>query len=169
MPNVVIVLILVISVVTDLRNRKILNIVTLPAILGALIYHFNSSGLEGFLFSGQGFLVGLGLFFIPFILGGIGAGDVKLLAALGAWKGAYFIFYTGIYAAIFSGIIALFILLKRRELGFTLNQILLSAIFWKSKKESLLVKDNKQSSVSSPYAVPIALGSVFTFLIEITL
>lgn len=83
MTNLVIFLILIISILTDLRNRKILNIVTLPAILVAFIYHFFTSGLDGLLFSGQGFLVGLGLLFIPFVMGGIGAGDVNTTCCRG--------------------------------------------------------------------------------------
>ena len=114
MTTLIIGLVLVISVITDFQNRKILNIVTLPAILGGCMYHFYTAGLEGFYFSGQGFLVGLGLLIIPFLMGGIGAGDVKLLAAIGAWKGTFFIFYTGIYAGIIGGIIALFIVKKKR-------------------------------------------------------
>jgi prepilin peptidase CpaA len=169
MPTLVIILILVISVVTDLCNRNILNIVTLPAILGALIYHFIFLGLEGFLFSGQGFLVGLGLLFIPFILGVIGAGDVKLLVAIGAWKGAIFVFYTGIYAAIIGGLIALFILLKRRELSFIIKKVLFTAVFFQSAKGSLLVQDDMKEAISIPFAVPIALGALYSFLMESTL
>jgi prepilin peptidase CpaA len=166
MPNLVIILILVISIITDLRDRKILNIVTLPAILTACIYHFFTSGLEGFYFSGQGFLVGLGLLIIPFLMGGIGAGDVKLLAAVGAWKGTFFIFYTGIYAGIVGGLIALFILLKRRQLISTLRRMLFSVIFLISAKGYLLNKDDEQGAISIPYAIPIALGACLTFLME---
>lgn len=169
MSNLVIAIILVISIMTDLRYRKILNIVTLPAILVAFIYYSFTFSLEGFFFSGQGFLVGLGLLIIPFIMGGIGAGDVKLLAAVGAWKGPIFIFYTGIYAGIIGGLIALFILLKRRELIFTLKKMLFSVVFLKSTKGSLLNKDDVQGSLSIPYAIPIALGALLTFLMELNL
>ena len=166
MPNLVVILILVISIITDLRYRKILNIVTLPAILAACLYHFYTSGLEGFYFSGQGFLIGLGLLIIPFLMGGIGAGDVKLLAAIGAWKGTFFIFYTGIYAGIIGGFIALFILLKRRELLFTLKKMLFSVIFFITAKGNLLNKDEEHPAISIPYAIPIALGALLTLLME---
>ncbi|MGB5944825.1 A24 family peptidase [Paenisporosarcina sp.] len=166
MTTLIIGLVLVISVITDFQDRKILNIVTLPAILGGCMYHFYTAGLEGFYFSGQGFLVGLGLLIIPFLMGGIGAGDVKLLAAIGAWKGTFFIFYTGIYAGIIGGIIALFILLKRRELIFTLKKMLFSVIFLITAKGYLLNKDEEHTAISIPYAIPIALGAFLTFLME---
>ena len=166
MPNLVVILILVISIITDLRYRKILNIVTLPAILGGCFYHFYTAGLEGFYFSGQGFLVGLGLLIFPFLMGGIGAGDVKLLAAIGAWKGTFFIFYTGIYAGIIGGLIALLIILKRREFVFTLKRMLFSVAFLKSAKGYLVIKDDVHGSFSIPYAISIALGALLTFLME---
>ena len=166
MPTIIIGLVLVISVITDFQDRKILNIVTLPAILGGCMYHFYTAGLEGFYFSGQGFLVGLGLLIIPFLMGGIGAGDVKLLAAVGAWKGTFFIFYTGIYAGILGGLIALFILLKRRQLIYTLKRMLFAVIFLISAKGYLLNKDDEHSVIGIPYAIPIALGVCLTFLME---
>jgi len=160
-------LILIISIITDLRNRKILNVVTLPAILVAFIYHFFTSSFDGLLFSGLGFLVGLGLLFIPFVMGGIGAGDVKLLAAVGAWKGTLFILYTGIYAGIIGGLIALVILIKKRQLGFTLKSMLFSVVFLRGTKGSLQISDRMNNSVSIPYAIPIALGVILTFFMEV--
>ncbi|MFD1780936.1 prepilin peptidase [Fredinandcohnia salidurans] len=166
MENVIICLILIISVITDLRNRKILNIVTFPAILGGLIYFTSFSGFDGFLFSGKGFLVGLGLLFIPFVMGGIGAGDVKLLAAIGAWKGAMFVFYTGIYAALFGGLIAIIVLIKQRKLGFTFKSILFSLVFFRGTQGSLNISSGSQGTISIPYAIPITIGALLTFIWE---
>ncbi|MFD1039290.1 prepilin peptidase [Virgibacillus byunsanensis] len=169
MANLAVFLILIISTITDLRNRKILNMVTLPAILVALIYHWFTTSLDGFIFSGLGFLVGLGLLFIPFIMGGIGAGDVKLLAAVGAWKGTMFVLYTGVYAAIIGGLISLIILIKRRQFGFTLKSMLFSILYLKGTKGSLQVPSDTKQPVSIPYAIPIALGALLTFLMEANL
>ncbi len=166
MTNLAIILILLISTLTDLRSRKILNIVTMPAIILALAFHLITSGLDGLFFSGQGFLVGIGLLFIPFVMGGIGAGDVKLLAAVGAWKGTSFVLYTGIYAGIFGGLIALFILIKRKQLVFTVKNMLFSLLFLKSTKGSLEIPNDTQNNVSIPYAIPIALGAFMTFIME---
>ncbi|MEC5423992.1 prepilin peptidase [Virgibacillus sp. C22-A2] len=165
MTNLAIILILLISIITDLRNRKVLNIVTLPAILIALIYHTVITGFEGFAFSSLGFLVGLGLLFIPFILGGIGAGDVKLLAAVGAWKGTMFVLYTGVFAGVIGGIIALLILLKRKQLGSTLKNMVFSFVFLKGNKGSLQLPADTHNPVSIPYAVPIALGALAAYLV----
>jgi Flp pilus assembly protein protease CpaA len=59
--------------------------------------------LDGLLFSLAGFLAGFTLFFILWILGACGGGDVKLLAALGAWVGGYLVFWVlaGTVAVVF--------------------------------------------------------------------
>ena len=165
MTTIALILILTISVFTDLRNRKILNIITMPAILIAIIYHSVTSGFNGLLFSGQGFLVGLGIFIIPFIMGGIGAGDVKLLAAVGAWKGTVFVLYTGVYGAIIGGLISIVILLKQRRLVSTLKQMLFSIFYLKSAKGPLFI-DETESTMSIPYAIPIAVGALLAYLLE---
>ncbi len=158
--NIMIAIVLLISVVTDVRQRKILNVVTLPAILLGFLFHGVTSGLDGLLMSGLGFLVGLGLLIIPFIKGGIGAGDVKLLAAVGAWKGAVFVIYTTLFGAAIGGIISLFILLKNRRLRSTLQQTLSSSLVFNNEK----ILSHK--SLSIPYAVPLAIGAILAFVME---
>jgi prepilin peptidase CpaA len=73
--------------VTDLRSRRIPNVLTFGASAAAVLFLGVSAGWAGVLWSLEGWAVGC-LFFLPwFLLGGMGAGDVKLLAALGAWVG----------------------------------------------------------------------------------
>lgn len=166
--NIAIAVVLLISIVTDVRHRKILNLVTLPAILTGFLFHVVTSGLNGFFFSGIGFLVGLGLLVIPFIMGGIGAGDVKLLAAIGAWKGAVFVCYTTLFGAAVGGVIALFILLKRKRFLFTLKHSLFSFRVLKNQK-TLQELDETYGYVSIPYAVPIAIGAILALVMEMYL
>ena len=72
---------------TDLRSRRIPNWLTGGAATMALAYHLWTGGPSALLLSLAGLLVGGAIFFLPFALGGLGGGDVKLLAALGAWAG----------------------------------------------------------------------------------
>ncbi len=74
-------------IITDIKERKILNIVTLPTIIFGLIIIYYSSWFGRISFSGKGFLLVLGYLLIPYLLGGMGAGDVKLMAAIGALNG----------------------------------------------------------------------------------
>jgi prepilin peptidase CpaA len=162
MLNYFLITILIVSLYTDLKNRKILNIVTLPGILIGLIYNTATGGLEGFLFSGKGFLLGLGLFLIPFLRGGIGAGDVKLMAAIGALKGASFVFHAFLYTAIIGGLISLFILVKRMGFIESLKYTFFAfAIF----KENVGTLDQSASKdMSFPYGIAIFIGTMMAYI-----
>ena len=109
--NSLLILVLLICLITDLKSRKIYNKVIFPALLLSFCLHAFTPIGSGILFSLMGFAVGFGLLFIPYLMGGMGAGDVKLLALIGAIKGTTFVVITGIYMALLGGLIALFILL----------------------------------------------------------
>jgi prepilin peptidase CpaA len=75
------------AAVIDYRTQKIPNWLTVPSAIAALLFHLVSGGGTGFLWALAGFAVGFALLILPWILGGGGMGDVKLLAALGTWLG----------------------------------------------------------------------------------
>jgi prepilin peptidase CpaA len=81
--------ILVIAAAVDLRSSRIPNWLTFSAMGFALAMHTWLHSGHGTLFSLAGLGVGLGLFLFVYIAGGIGAGDVKLMAAVGSFVGAY--------------------------------------------------------------------------------
>ncbi len=91
----------------DLRTRRIPNLLTFGAALTALMVHGYAGGFSGLGMSLAGWLVGV-VFFLPFFaLGGMGGGDVKLLAALGAWLGPSAIVWVALYSSIAGGVMAL--------------------------------------------------------------
>lgn len=155
MINLVLVFSLIVSFLTDLKERRILNIITFPAILFGLGYHFFTEGLPGLAASGLGLLLGIGLLFIPFALGGMGAGDVKLLGAIGALKGSYFVFTTFIYMGLIGGVIAIFILLKKKELGLFFRKML----YFGANKNYFIPSNELNDHNSFPYGVAIVLGA----------
>ncbi|WP_102027451.1 A24 family peptidase [Salirhabdus sp. Marseille-P4669] len=154
MVETILILILIISLITDIKERRILNIVTLPTIVFAFSYHFISSGLDGLLFSVSGFFVGIGLLLIPFIMGGMGAGDVKLLAAIGALMGSLFVFYAFIYTALIGGLIAVILLAKKKELFSSFRRMLFAA---QTKTLDGVYKEDMHHAF--PYGVPIVFGT----------
>src|SRR5262245_50493918 len=95
--------------VTDLRSRRIPNVLTLGAALAAMVFAGVSGGWAALLSAGAGWVVGAAVFFLPFALGGLGAGDVKLLAALGAWLGPHDAIWVALYTGIAGGIGALIV------------------------------------------------------------
>lgn len=157
---IVLVTTLLISLITDIRKRKILNIVTLPAILIGFIYYITVFGWEGLLFSGKGFLVGTALLLIPYLLGGMGAGDVKLMAAIGALTGTMFTLYAFIYIALIGGIISLALIVKYRGFWNSIKSFFLTMFFLRSNFGTQKINANKESSILFPYGVPIVLGTI---------
>ena len=105
--NIVILIILAIAVGTDLWARKIPNVLTVPAAVGGLVFHLATTGLPGLKSSALGLSVGLEVLLVPYMLGGMGGGDVKLLAGLGAWLGPKSILITALYTGVAGGVLAL--------------------------------------------------------------
>ena len=71
----------------DLATARIPNWLTLSAAAGAVAWHATVGGGKGLLVSACGWLVGVALLLLPWALGGLGAGDAKLMAAVGAFLG----------------------------------------------------------------------------------
>lgn len=73
--------------VTDTLQGKIPNLATLSLLLVGLWFNFRLHGLPGLALALAGLLLGLTLLIVPYLMGGMGAGDIKSLAALGALLG----------------------------------------------------------------------------------
>jgi len=98
---------LAIATVTDLRMFKIHNLLTIPLLISGLLYHGLVTGSDGFLSSVLGALFGFGVLALFFLVGGVGGGDVKLLAGVGAWLGLFLTFWLFNVAALAAGLYAL--------------------------------------------------------------
>lgn len=104
--------ILVIAAATDIRSRRIPNWLTFPAIIAGILYHFFTAGIQGGLLSMAGVLMGMA-FFLPFyIKGGTGAGDVKLMGAVGAFLGPRGVFYAFLFTSMAGGVYACLLLMR---------------------------------------------------------
>jgi prepilin peptidase CpaA len=105
--HIVILVVAGIACVWDLRTRRIPNLLTFGTAAAALVFQFFTRGTDGLVMGLGGWLVGVAVFFAAFALGGMGAGDVKLLGALGAWLGPYDAVWLALYTGVAGGIIAL--------------------------------------------------------------
>lgn len=167
MVNFILISVLLICLYTDVKSRKILNIVTLPTLFFGLVYNMNNNGLEGFLFSGKGFLVGLGVLIIPYLLGGMGAGDVKLMAAIGSLMGTSFVFFSFIYTALIGGVIGILLILKSRGFIATIKSFffnITNVVFFRCNLGSIIIPKDRTNSISFPYGVAIVLGTLCTLV-----
>lgn len=103
-------LIVVTAAVYDLRRQKIPNLLTYPTMAMGLGCHAAFGGLDGLLFSAAGLATGLGLLMVPYLKGWMGAGDTKLMGAVGAILGAKGAFTAGLFTAVAGGLYAVVLL-----------------------------------------------------------
>jgi prepilin peptidase CpaA len=121
--------VLILALIYDIRFGRIPNWLTLPAMVVGLAYHFYFAGAHGLLLSACGLLVGFGIFVGLYLLGGMGAGDVKLMAAIGALLGPKDVFYAAVLTAIAGGIYAMVLILLNKTLLIRYGTILKTLLF----------------------------------------
>lgn len=151
-----------IAAYTDYREHRIYNKLLGPAFLFALILHTKNGGFSGIKMSLTGALLGFCLLLLPYFLSGMGAGDVKLLAVIGAFGGANFVFETFLYGAIIGGIISAVLLARRKALVVTLKRFLLILPFL-TKPQFLTDGMREARQEKFPYGIAIVLGTVLAF------
>lgn len=153
-----------VACLTDLRVRRIPNWLTFTSAAMAVAAHGLWPGGHGALSAVAGLAVGLAAFFPFFALGGLGAGDVKLMAALGAWLGWHDAMWTAIYGSVAGGVFALVLGFARGYLGTAfLNLKGILTTWWllgvRPIPEHTLAGSR---SLRLPYALPIFTGLVVT-------
>lgn len=77
-----------VAAIWDIRTRKLPNWLTVSGFVAALLFHVITGGVIGLGYSLLGFATGFSILLLLWLTGGGGAGDVKLMGALGAWLGA---------------------------------------------------------------------------------
>ncbi len=82
-----VVLFTAVAAISDLRTRKIPNRLTAPMCVAGFVYQTAFFRLEGLWAALAGFAIGFGVFFVLWMIGTAGGGDVKLMGALGPWLG----------------------------------------------------------------------------------
>lgn len=138
---------------SDLKTRKIPNYLTLSAALAGLAYNLVIYGWGGLADGALGLLIGFGFLILPYLMGGMGAGDVKALAALGAWLGPAGTLHLFCYMAVAGGLMSLAVLVWRRLLWQRIWNMVLC-----QEKLSALTQVPVQKTPGIPYGVAMLLG-----------
>ena len=160
MTAIILLLIMGMAIALDLRWRTIPNWLTGPSILVGLGLHIFMNQFAGFVFSLEGAAVGLGLFVVLYACGWMGAGDVKLFAAVGSFLGPAQTISAAIVIALVGGLLALVVL------GFHHGWRKTALWLWSYVKTIFLTRSVQaltpvQGTVTKvPYAVAIGLGTV---------
>lgn len=164
---------LIVAAVIDGIQLKVPNWLTFPFIISGWIYSMAAYGLagEGWLtglgFSMLGTLVGLALLMPAYAIGGMGAGDVKLLAGVGAWVHVQSTFYGFCLSAIIGAILAVAMVLISK--GWTKHKTqffsIMNEIMVIRNPETLatIAAERKSTMMLLPYGIPIAIGCIAYF------
>jgi prepilin peptidase CpaA len=153
-----------VACVFDLRTRRIPNVLTFGAALLGLFVQTLSGGTHGALSAAGGWLVGMILFLPFFALGGMGGGDVKLLAALGAWLGPQETIWLALYSGVAGGILGVIVAVSQGYLRTALRNMRSMVAYWGAVGFKP-VPDLTLESAKTPrlaYALPILAGVVMT-------
>jgi prepilin peptidase CpaA len=163
---------LVVAAVIDGWKLKVPNWITFPMIVSGWAVSAlwgDPSGWAGLGYSLLGTLVGLALLLPLYAIGGMGAGDVKLLAGVGAWVGSMVTLYAFCLSAVIGAVIALLMVLWRRDWHHHKAQ------FFRICNEILTVRDPERLSAAAaqrkcsmlllPYGIPIAIGTIAYFAV----
>jgi len=143
----------------DTLYSRIPNIANLFLLLTGFGYHLYSAGSSGVLPAFLGMLTGLALLLLPYLMGGMGAGDVKAMAALGALLGPAAIFHVFLYMGLIGGSLALI------HYAFSPNSKIKCLEWINSLKAFVYTNDfgniksvRSAESLRFPYAAAIAFG-----------
>ena len=142
---------------TDIKYGRVFNWVTYPAALVGIALNGFQMGPRGLLFGVEGLAVGFGVMLIPDLISLVGGGDVKLLAAVGAFLGPTNVLWVAAFGCIAGGVVALGLLVKRRLLVPTL--INLTALPMTGITSFVKEKGD------FPFALNFALGAVILRLL----
>jgi len=163
-PHLAALVVAAVACLTDLKAKRIPNVLSFGAAAGALGFHLADAGWSGAGWSLAGWLVGGAMFLPLFALRGLGGGDVKLMAALGAWLGPGLAVWVALWGALAGGPLALVVAYSRGYARQALTNLWALLTFWRVagvRPHPGLTLDSA-SAPRLPYAVPIAAGLVVT-------
>lgn len=154
------------AMLIDIRQHRIPNWLTLSAWVIGIGMHVMLEGWDGFVAGGTGWLLMFGLMFPFFMLGWMGAGDVKLMAGVGAIVGWGMVLQVAAGIVLTGMLMSLFVLARNHLLGSAITR--LRAMFGLSmavRSPVYMESSQAEAGLVLPYAVPIALGTLFSLLV----
>jgi prepilin peptidase CpaA len=172
-PIWVVTITLIVAAVIDGFELKVPNWITFPLAISGWLYStlfaadLGLAWYQGLAYSLLGTAVGLALLLPAYSIGGMGAGDVKLLAGVGAWIHVTHTLYAFVISVLVGAALAILMVVARRAWRKHVDQ------FWMIVFEILTVRDpnqlsemaaqRKSSMLLLPYGIPLAIGTIAYF------
>ncbi len=154
--------------VFDVKSRRIPNFITFPAFLFGLALHLALGGWRQLLSSlAAGIICGL-VFLVFYLAGGMGAGDVKLILAVGCIAGLSHVAYLLVLTALSGGVMAIVWAVARGRLQQTIMNV--GELASHHRQEGLQphpdLNIKNVATLRLPYALAIAGGSMLTLYFQ---
>jgi len=168
-PVIVVLVAALVAAATDIWKFKVYNVLTLPLLVSGLLYHAFRAELADSLL---GVLFGFASLIVLYIIGGMGAGDVKLMAAVGAWLGMPLTFYVFIASSLAAGVYSIGLVVWTGQVGETAVNL---QILWlrlasvgrylgsDDKVESEVRRSDRRKRII-PFAAMVAIGLIATLI-----
>lgn len=154
---------LLLAVFTDLTQRKIPNLLIVAGLVVAFIGQLFLAGGQGWLAWLFGMLAGFAAFLPLYLLRGMAAGDVKLMATVGAFVGWGMAFQIALVSFVFGGVLGILVIVGKGRIVQAWHNICLIIMPLVTRRAGVNIgaTDISSQSVGNlPYATAIALGSL---------
>lgn len=142
------------AMVFDYKVRRIPNFITFPSLLLGVVIHTIQGGWNGFSASLLGLLAGGGVFLLFYAVGGMGAGDVKLMSSVGALLGAERIVSVMLLTSCIGAVMAVYTLWRGAGFGAIPKQL-----------KNWRTQTTESSANTIPYGVAIGVGTLINLTI----
>ncbi len=163
--------------ISDIRQFKVYNALTFPCFIAGILFHAVAQGWGGLGYSLGGSALGLAVLILPYILGGIGAGDVKFVMAIGTWLGPTLLLPSILIGSIATGIYSFILIAQQGGFRETWLNIQLMFLRLAAIAKSLQFEDDFESVQKVcrkpdrgkrliPFSALFSLGIVITFAVN---
>lgn len=159
-PTIAVSVIVIIALVIDVISLKIPNKITVPALVAGLIFAVTTGGLPKLGYSFVGSIIGFTMMYILYRFKAVGAGDVKLFAALGSWTGAVFVCYSAVYSILYAGLLGVCLFFVVRPLvNNVFSSIVTKTHLSQTGMWTMLMKQ-RAADVHIPFMITVVPGVV---------
>ena len=160
-----------IATAADVKTLKIRNTLTVPLCLTGIGFHLWLNSWQGLGSSLAGISVGFACLIVPYMIGIMGAGDVKLLMAMGSWLGGYHTALVALFGCLSLGALSVIVMARREGVSVVWYNLQLSVLRLQTIRRHLfgngeqlkdirsMAQDPNQRRNLIPFSVMLAMGT----------